>query len=60
MSFATDSVMTIRDSIVYIADSMSVWEFGTVKPGYNSVLTKHVKRIEVTAIDGDLICYYAS
>jgi hypothetical protein len=59
-SFSASSVITIRDSIVYIADWTDVWEYGSIKPWYNKVLTKQTKRLSVTAIDGDLICYYDS
>lgn len=59
-SFATDSLITIRDSSVFIADDTTLYEFGSVKPWYNKVLTKHVKNIGITAIDWDLQVYYAS
>ena len=59
-SFASTAVMTIRDSIIYIADDMDIWEYGAIKPWYNRVLTRHTKRLDVTAIDWDIVCYYGS
>lgn len=59
-TFSASSIISIRDSIVYIADGTTVWEYGAIKPWYNSVLTRHTKRISVTAMDWDVIVYYTS
>ncbi len=60
VSFSTDAIITILDSVVRIADWTTVYEFGSVKPWYNKVLTKHTKKIDITAIDWDLTVYYDS
>ena len=59
-SFSTDSLITILDSVVRIADWTTVYEFWSVKPWYNKVLTRHTKNIDITAIDWDLTVYYDS
>ena len=59
-SFSDDAIITIRDSIVYISDWLTMYEYGSVKPWYTKVLTKHVKKIPVTAINWDIVVYYSS
>ena len=63
-SFTTDAIITIRDSVLYIADykdSESVlWEYGSVKPWYNRVLTKHILQKTISAMDWNIVVYWDS